>query len=142
MEFASIVTDKGCINISRITIETIIHLILQGINGLISTKKTSFKKALQPSAGDDDQENTHITPEVRVEIKTDSILVNLFLHINYGLRIPNLTWEVQTQVKEKIKQITDLDIDQINVHIQGIRFPKRYHNRRKLVASNSFLKIF
>lgn len=142
MELATIVTEKGSINISRITIEALIQLVLQEVNGLIIPKKIKFKKLLQASDGDNVNENTGITPQVRVEIKPDSILVNLFLNIYYGIRIPDLTWEVQAKVKEKIKQVTDLDLDQINVHIQGIHIYKKQQNRSNLVTPGSFLKIF
>jgi uncharacterized alkaline shock family protein YloU len=49
---------------------------------------------------------------------------------------------VQAKVKEKIKEVTGLDIEQINVHIQGIYFSKRYNSKKKLVSQGSFLKIF
>lgn len=142
MELATIVTDKGSINISRITIEILIRIVLQSIEGIIKPKKVGFSKIVQMSNTASEKASKNITPEVKVEIKPDSILVNLFLTINYGLRIPDLTWEVQAKIKEKVKEVTSLDIEQINVHIQGIHFSKRYHSREKLVAPGSFLKIF
>ena len=142
MEFASIVTEKGSINISRITIEALIGLVLQDINGIIQPRKTGVSKIIKSSVDDSGKESNNITQEIRIEIKPDSLLVNLFLNIQYGIRIPDLTWEVQTKVKEKIKEATNLDIDQINVHIQSIRFSKKHYNKGKLVASGSFLKIF
>jgi uncharacterized alkaline shock family protein YloU len=142
MEFASIVTEKGSINISRITIEALIGLVLQDINGIIQPRKTGVSKIIKSSVDDSGKESNNITQEIRIEIKPDSVLVNLFLNIQYGIRIPDLTWEVQTKVKEKIKEATNLDIDQINVHIQSIRFSKKHYNKGKLVASGSFLKIF
>ncbi|MFZ2330334.1 MAG: Asp23/Gls24 family envelope stress response protein [Atribacterota bacterium] len=142
MELATVVTEKGKINITRITIETLIRMVLQEISGIIQPRKIGFSKIIQPSVNDNIETRKNITPEVRVEIKPDSIQINLFLTIHYGIRIPDLTWEVQAKIKEKIKEITGLDIEQINVHIQSIRFSKKYHHRRKLVAPGSFLKIF
>lgn len=144
MEAATIITDKGSINISRITLEILIRLALQSINGIIQPKKIGFPKIIQTSGADVDNGKIgkNNNPDVKIEINPDSILVNLFLTINYGIRIPDLTWEVQAKVKEKIKEVTGLDIEQINVHIQGIYFSKRYNSKKKLVSQGSFLKIF
>jgi uncharacterized alkaline shock family protein YloU len=144
MEAATIITDKGNINISRITLEILIRLVLQNINGIIQPKKAGFPKILQTYDADagNGKMNRNISPDVKIEIKPDSVLINLFLTINYGIRIPDLTWEVQAKVKEKIKEVTGLDIEQINVHIQGIYFSKRYNSKKKLVSQGSFLKIF
>ncbi len=144
MEAATIITDKGSINISRITLEILIRLALQSISGIIQPKKVGFPKIIQTSDADahNDKIGKNNNPDVKIEINPDSILVNLFLTINYGIRIPDLTWEVQAKVKEKIKEVTGLDIEQINVHIQGIYFSKRYNSKKKLVSQGSFLKIF
>lgn len=142
MELATIVTDKGSINISRIIIETLVCLVLQNIDGITQPKRVGFPKIVQTTVAGGDKIGKNIMPEIKVEIKPNSILVNLFLTINYGVRIPDLTWEVQAKVKEKIKEVTALDIEQINVHIQGIHFFKKHHNRKRLVEQGSFLKIF
>ncbi|MFW6135047.1 MAG: Asp23/Gls24 family envelope stress response protein, partial [Elusimicrobiota bacterium] len=72
----------------------------------------------------------------------DSIIINLFLIINYGIRIPDLTWEIQARVKELLKDVTYLDVDKINVHIQGINYPKKYRYETQLVTQEMFVKIF
>ena len=144
MESASVLTDKGSINFSRDTIETLIQLILQSIQGIIHLKKSGLRKraGLTAENSENNQESTDVAQEVRVEIKPDSIIINLFLTIHYGIRIPDLTWEIQAKIKEKLKETTGLNINQIDVHIQGIRFSKKYHHRGKLVAPGAFLKIF
>jgi len=142
MELASVLTDKGSINISRATIETLTRLILQDINGIIHLKRTNLRKRTALLTENGDKENGNGAQEVSVEIKPDTIIINLYLIIQYGIKIPDLTWEVQTKIKEKLKKVTNLEIEQIDVHIQGIRFSKKYHNRGTLVAPGTFLKIF
>ncbi len=142
MELATIVTDKGSINISRVIIEILVRLVIQSIDGIVQPRRAGFPKIVQTPDTGSDKVSKSISPDVKVEIKPDSILINLFLIINYGIRIPDLTWEVQAKIKEKIKEVTSLDIEQINVHIQGIHFYKKYNNRKRLVAQGSFLKIF
>lgn len=142
MDLATISTDKGSINISRTIIETLIHLILQDIKGIVIPKKNIFSKITETVVKGGSEESEKLAQEIRVEIKPDSLIVNLFLVINYGIRIPDLTWEIQTKVKEKIKEITGLEIDVINVHIQGIRYPRQYRSKKRIVAPEIFVKIF
>ena len=134
MEFATIVTERGKINISRITLEALIRLILLDVEGISRPKRRRFRKIIQQDNVDN---NTNINQDIKVEIKTDSIAVNLFLFINYGVRIPDLTWEAQSKVKERIKEITSID-----VHIQGVIFSKKFQDKRNFVNQGNFLKIF
>jgi uncharacterized alkaline shock family protein YloU len=66
--------------------------------------------------------------------------------VHYGIRIPDLTWEIQAKVKEKLKEITGLEINTINVHINGISYPNKNKvidkKKDKLVIPEMFVKIF
>lgn len=142
MELATIVTDKGTIGISRITIETLIRLVLLDVAEIIHPQKRVLTGTVNTSFDDGTKSGKNINQEVKIEIKANSIVANLFLTIHYGVRIPDLTWEVQAKAREIVKKLTGLDIEHINVHIQAIYFSKKYHNKGNLVAPGSFLKIF
>ena len=142
MELAAVHTDKGNINISRLTIETLIHLVLKDIKGVVVPRKPmlgEFTNKINKSAK---EKNEGIPQEIKIEIKPDSVIANLFLIIDYGIRIPDLTWEIQAKVKEKLKEIAGLDINIINIHINGIRYPNKYQNKDKLMIPEMFVKIF
>jgi uncharacterized alkaline shock family protein YloU len=143
MELATIRTINGNVNISRITIEALIFMVLQEIKGIVCPKKTVFhgmtKKIIKNGQ---DQNEKNALQEIRIEIKPDSIIINLFLVVHYGIRIPDLTWEIQAKVREKIKETIGLEVEKINVHIQGIRYPRKYQDKNKLVVPEMFVKIF
>ncbi|NLL61335.1 MAG: Asp23/Gls24 family envelope stress response protein [Candidatus Atribacteria bacterium] len=144
MELARVATDLGNINISRDIIETLIQLILQNVDGIIFLKRSALRKRRKfaTSKSDGKQKRIDGTKEIRVDIKQDYIIINLFLVIRYGIRIPDLTWEVQAKIKEGLKEETGLNIDQINVHIREIRFSKKYYHGGELITPEAFLKIF
>lgn len=142
MELATIHSKNGNINISKITIETLIHLVLREMKAVIGPKKNVLVEISNRFTKEPQEQNESISKEIKIEIKPDSIIINLFLIINYGIRIPDLTWEIQARVKEVLKNATHLDIDKINVHIQGINYPKKYHNENQLVTQGMFVKIF
>jgi uncharacterized alkaline shock family protein YloU len=142
MELATIITEKGNINISRMTLEALIHMVLKDIQGVVGPKRTILKEFSKKISKTSQTNNEVGNQEIRIEIKPGSIIINLFLVVHYGIRIPDLTWEIQAQVKEKLKEITGLDINTINVHINGISYPNKYHKKDKLVVPEMFVKIF
>jgi|LDZT01.1.fsa_nt_gi uncharacterized alkaline shock family protein YloU len=146
MELATIYTDKGKINISRMTLEFLIHSVLNNIKGVVGPNKTVLREFSKKLAKTAQSKKDGVNQEIRIEIKPDTIIINLFLVVHYGIRIPDLTWEIQTKVKEKLKEITGLEINTINVHINGISYPNKnkLNDKKKdmLVIPEMFVKIF
>jgi uncharacterized alkaline shock family protein YloU len=142
MELVTISTKDGNINISRITMETLIYIVLRNIKAIVGPRKTVFREITNKLIKGNQDQNENISQEIRIEISPSSVIVNLFLIINYGIRIPDLTWEIQAKVKEKLKECTGLEINKINVHIQGIQYPRKYRNNNQLVTQEVFVKIF
>lgn len=59
---------------------------------------------------------------IKVEIDEKEASVDLFLAVQYGSSIPDVSQKVQVVVKEAIEGMTGLTVNVINVHIQGIAF--------------------
>ena len=50
------------------------------------------------------------------------ISVDSFLMVKYGLRIPDLAWDVQETVKKELERMTGYSVNHVNVYVQGIYF--------------------
>lgn len=59
---------------------------------------------------------------VKVDVGEKEVKVDLFLIVNYGVRIPEVAWNVQENVKKAIENMTGLKVDEINIHVQGVNF--------------------
>lgn len=59
---------------------------------------------------------------VRVEVGTREAAVDLFLAVEYGVRIPVVAQRVQERVKEAIEAMTGLRVVEVNIHVQGVSF--------------------
>lgn len=57
---------------------------------------------------------------VRVEVGTREAAVDLFLNVEYGVRIPVVAQRVQEDVKRAIETMTGLRVVEVNIHIQGL----------------------
>ena len=60
---------------------------------------------------------------VKVEITdTKDIIVDLFLTVKYGVKIPDIAWEVQENVKKAVESMSGLVVTKINIHVVGVEF--------------------
>jgi uncharacterized alkaline shock family protein YloU len=59
---------------------------------------------------------------VKVEVGEHEAAVDLFLIVEYGVSIPDVSLRVQESVKEAIESMTGLTVVETNVHIQGVNF--------------------
>lgn len=57
---------------------------------------------------------------IKVEIKGSYINIFVNILVNYGVRIPDVAFEVQKKVKENVENMTGLEVKEVNVNIQGL----------------------
>ena len=131
----------GEINIFRETIESMVRLKLADVKGVVGSKRTIIKEITDMLMGNiNGTDNT--SRNIKVEIKENNIFIDLSIIIKYGVRIPDIAWDIQNRIKEELITKIDSDAREINIHIQGIQFPKKAQSRKDLVASNLFIKVF
>ncbi|MBU4228611.1 Asp23/Gls24 family envelope stress response protein [bacterium] len=139
----TIKTDLGEINVSRETIGSIVSLNLADVKGVVGSRKSIIKEITDMLRGDtSENEREEASRTIKVEVKDNKPLINLYIIIKYGVRIPDIAWDIQNRVKEGLREKLGTDINEINIHVQGIQFPKKTQSRRDLVASNLFVKVF
>ena len=137
----TIKNNLGEINISEETIESMVRLNLTDVKGVVGSKKTIIKEITNMLMGNANGiDNT--SRNIKVEIKDNNIFIDLSIIIKYGVRIPDIAWDIQNRIKEELIRKIDSDAREINIHIQGIQFPKKAQSRKDLVASNLFIKVF
>ena len=137
----TIKNDFGEINVSIETIESIVRLNLADVKGVIGSKKTIVKEITDMLMGNSN-ERYNASKNIKVEIKGNNIFIDLFIIIKSGIRIPDIAWDIQSRIKEELIKKIDSEAKEINIHIQGIQFPKKTQSRKELIASNLFVKVF
>ena len=60
---------------------------------------------------------------VNVEEKEVKIDVNII--VEYGVRIPDVAFEIQNRVKKAVETMTGLSVSSVNIHIQGINIAEK-----------------
>ncbi|MBP8784395.1 MAG: Asp23/Gls24 family envelope stress response protein [Synergistaceae bacterium] len=62
---------------------------------------------------------------VRISVtdgEVPEIQVDTYVSVKYGLRIPDVCWDVQEAVKEQVERHTGYSVKAVNVYVQGISF--------------------
>lgn len=67
----------------------------------------------------------NLTKGVKVEVGENECVVDLYVIIEYGHSIPDVSWNIQNNVKQGIEGMTGLDIMEVNVHVQGVHLPDK-----------------
>lgn len=139
----TIKTDLGEINVTEETIENIVSLNLSDVKGVVGSRKSIIKEITDMLRGDkSENEIEEASRNIKVEINDNKPLINLYIVIKYGVRIPDIAWDIQSRVKEGLMKKLGIDVNEIDIHVQGIQFPKKTQSRKDLVASNLFIKVF
>ncbi len=139
----TIKTDLGEVSATKETLEYIISLNLAEVKGVVGNRKSIIKEITDMLIGDSNEnESDNSFRNIKVEIKNNRPSINLNIIIKYGVRIPDIAWDIQNRIKEGLMNKLGIDINEIDIHVQGIQFPKRTQARKDLVVSNLFIKVF
>ncbi|WP_243648592.1 Asp23/Gls24 family envelope stress response protein [Hazenella coriacea] len=61
---------------------------------------------------------------IRVDFGEQQTVIDLAIVVQYGYNIPTVGREVQEKVKTAVETMTGLNVDQIIVRVEGIKFPQ------------------
>lgn len=65
---------------------------------------------------------------VKVEVGEREAALDLFVVVDYGVRIPEVAQRVQENVKRAVESMTGLSVVEVNIHVQGVAF---HHSGRE-----------
>ena len=58
---------------------------------------------------------------IKVEVGEKETKIDVNIIVEYGTRIPDVAFEIQNRVKKSVKEMTGLDVLEVNVHVQGVK---------------------
>lgn len=62
---------------------------------------------------------------IKVELTEKTIAIDVYVIVEYGVKIPDIAWDIQDKVKKTVEDITGMNVTAVNIHIQGINFKKK-----------------
>lgn len=61
---------------------------------------------------------------IKVTMAEDTVSIDINVIMNYGVRIPEVAWNVQDAVKREVELMTGLAVERVNVRVVGIDVPQ------------------
>ena len=63
----------------------------------------------------------NLTKGIKVEVGEKETKIDVSIIVEYGVRIPDVAFEIQGRVKKAVETMTGLKVSGVNIHVQGIK---------------------
>ena len=57
---------------------------------------------------------------IKVDVDEKDVKIDVNIIVEYGARIPEVAFEIQTKVKKSVETMTGLKVREVNVNVQGV----------------------
>lgn len=117
------VQELGIIKISDEVVATaagIAAMQVPGVHNLSGTLREGLAELLGKKVA---------TRGISVQMGEDSVVLSLSVEVDFGVRIQDVAWKVQQNVKKRVEEMTGLMVREVNVNVQGVSMPKVQKDR-------------
>ncbi|MGI6722136.1 MAG: Asp23/Gls24 family envelope stress response protein [Anaerovoracaceae bacterium] len=57
---------------------------------------------------------------IKVDQREDGVYLDVYVVVEYGVKIPVVAWDIQTNVKKELETMTDRPVKEVNIHVQAV----------------------
>ncbi len=108
------ILDNGNIKISDEVISTIATIAVSEVNGVHGMSGT-FAGDIVEKLG-----KKTMSKGVKITMEGNEVILDLNVVLKYGMRIPEIAWNIQENVKKSVESMTGLNVTKVNVRVVGI----------------------
>lgn len=110
--------ETGNVNISDEVVTIIASLAasnVAGVAGMVNSLSGGFAEFLGKK---------NLSKGVKVNVTDRRAVLDLYIIVEYGVKIPDVAWEIQEKVKNEVEAMTGLEVDAVNVNVAGVSVAK------------------
>jgi len=111
-------TELGAIRVHNSVIAAIARLAALKVPGVVEMSG-SFAEGLASMVG-----KASFDRGIKVDMEDQKVNLDLHVVIAFGVRIPQVAWRIQNDVRQAIEDMTGKKIGLINIIVQGVRLPE------------------
>lgn len=111
--------DMGIVKISDEVVGVIAGLAATEIKGIVGMSSGVVGGITQILKG-----KKNISKGVKVNVGEESASIDLYVVVEYGVKIPEVAQKVQEDVKRSVETMTGLTVSSVNIHVQNVMIPK------------------
>ncbi len=63
----------------------------------------------------------NLSKGIKVDLTSKEAKIDVSIIVEYGVRIPDVAYEIQNRVKKAVETMTGLEVSNVNVHVQGVK---------------------
>lgn len=107
--------ELGAVQIHNNVIATIVRLAALKVPGVVEMSGTfvdGLAGMIGKKAGD---------RGIRVDIAENAVQLELHVVLEFGVRIPQVAWQIQNEVRQAVEQMTGKSVKAVNVVVQSLR---------------------
>ena len=111
--------DMGIVKISDEVVAVIAGLACSEVKGIVGISSGIVGGITQILGG-----KKNLSKGVKVNVGENDATIDIFIVVEYGVRIPEVAGEVQNCVKKAVESMTGLSVSAINIFVQNVYLPK------------------
>lgn len=62
----------------------------------------------------------NLSKGIKVEVGEKEVKIDVNIIVEYGVRIPDVAFEIQNRIKKAVEAMTGLKVVNVNIHVQGV----------------------
>lgn len=106
--------EENQIKISNDTIATYAGIAVSEVNGVYGMAGT-FAGITEAISG-----KKNFAKGIKVDADEQKVKIDVNIIVEYGARIPDVAFDIQTRVKKSVEAMTGLKVLEVNVNVQGV----------------------
>ena len=115
-ENESYITENDEMLVTDEALAVIAGMAAMEVNG-VAGMSTGFTGGLAEVLG-----RTNLAKGVKVLSRDGVTVVDIYVIVKYGVRIPEVAFEIQEHVRGNIENQAGILVDSVNIHVQGVDF--------------------
>lgn len=115
---------KGDMTFDEQVIQKIVKMVIEQVDGLLTVSNSLFSKVADKTT---DQEEM---AGIKTEVGKKEVAVDLDVVIEYGADVPKLATETKQLIYDEVKQVTGLEVIEVNLHVADILSTEEYQKEQ------------
>ena len=111
--------EMGIVKISDEVVAVIAGLACSEVKGIVGISSGIVGGITQILSG-----KKNLSKGVKVNVGENDATIDIFIVVEYGVKIPEVASEVQNSVKKAVESMTGLSVSAINIFVQNVYLPK------------------
>ena len=112
------IQENGNVNISDEVISVIASLAASEVKGVFGMAG-GIQGGIAELLG-----KKNLSKGVKLTAVDNDVTVDLSIIVEYGVKIPDVAWELQKKVKNEVEAMTGLNVVGVNISVDGVNVPK------------------